>query len=582
VAAAIADKLDRRKTVIAGEVAAAVLYASIAIGYNLIWLYVAQFAIEAAGLFTQPAKQVIWVAIVPKKLLATANQISLMSVYGTVPVAAAVFALLSAADRVIGGQSTATSGSVNAAIVIALLLNTLTFLVSASTVFLSRADIPVMPDQHEREQGIFSLIREGVAFVRTHPLIRGLYIGIIGAFAGGGLTVGVAQLWVLTLSAGAAGYAVMFGAVFTGLAIGLLIGPRMLPGFSRSRVFGLSIGGAGVALVISSLIHDYILALVLATSVGLFAGMAWIIGYTLIGYEVEDRLRGRTFAFVISSVRLMLLATIAVGPVLAGSLGSHDVKIGHTHLLLTGPGLTLLIGGVITLVVSLYATARSGRTRLRLRDMLRRRLIRGIGRDAGQAGLLLTVDGVDGRATARYAALLADAARGLGAVVVETAEPTDSPVGRRVAELLETTGGVEPETAALLSAADRAEHVATVIRPALERGEVVVCDRFVLTSLAVHGAEHGADVEHIRDVNAWSTDALLPDLVLVVTGANVDHSAEQALLAEAEMDPDRCVLCSAEVSDMLPTVVVDKLVRVLGARRHVLADAAERPGEPAR
>jgi dTMP kinase len=236
----------------------------------------------------------------------------------------------------------------------------------------------------------------------------------------------------------------------------------------------------------------------------------------------------------------------------------------------------------MTLVVSLYATARSGRTRLRLRDMLRRRLIRGIGRDAGQAGLLLTVDGVDGRATARYAALLADAARGLGAVVVETAEPTDSPVGRRVAELLETTGGVEPETAALLSAADRAEHVATVIRPALERGEVVVCDRFVLTSLAVHGAEHGADVEHIRDVNAWSTDALLPDLVLVVTGANVDHSAEQALLAEAEMDPDRCVLCSAEVSDMLPTVVIDKLVRVLGARRHVLADAAERPGEPAR
>src|SRR4051812_26441438 len=58
LAAAIADKLDRRKVVIAGEVSAALLYASIAIGYNLIWLYVAQFAIEAAGLFTQPAKQV--------------------------------------------------------------------------------------------------------------------------------------------------------------------------------------------------------------------------------------------------------------------------------------------------------------------------------------------------------------------------------------------------------------------------------------------------------------------------------------------------------------------------------------------
>src|SRR3954451_3846116 len=94
VAAAIADKLDRRKTVIAGELAAGLLYASIAIGYNLVWLYIAQFAIEAAGLFTQPAKQVIWVAVVPKKLLATANQLSLVSVYGTVPVASAIFALL--------------------------------------------------------------------------------------------------------------------------------------------------------------------------------------------------------------------------------------------------------------------------------------------------------------------------------------------------------------------------------------------------------------------------------------------------------------------------------------------------------
>ena len=157
-------------------------------------------------------------AIVPRKLLATANQISLMSVYGTVPIAAAAFALLSAADRVISGQSTATTNSVNTAIVIALLLNTLSFLVSATTVFLSRRDIPVVPAQHEQEQGIFSLIREGVSFVRTHPLIRGLYIGIVGAFAGGGLTVGVAQLWVFTLDAGAAGYALMFGAVFTGLA----------------------------------------------------------------------------------------------------------------------------------------------------------------------------------------------------------------------------------------------------------------------------------------------------------------------------------------------------------------------------
>jgi dTMP kinase len=169
----------------------------------------------------------------------------------------------------------------------------------------------------------------------------------------------------------------------------------------------------------------------------------------------------------------------------------------------------------------------------------------------------------------------------LGVVVLDTAEPTDSPVGRRVAELLDGAAEVEPETAALLSAADRAEHVATVIRPALDRGEVVVCNRFVLTSLAGHGAGGGADVERIRGVNVWSTDALTPDLLLVVTDGGPDP-AGQVLLSEAEMDPDHCLTCRVDVPDALPTAVLERLSRLVDARRAVLADAAARSGEPAR
>ena len=110
----------------------------------------------------------------------------------------------------------------------------------------------------------------------------------------------------------------MFGTVFTGLAVGMLIGPRILPSYSRSRVFGLSIGSAGVALLAMSVIRNFILALGFAGIVGASAGMAWIIGYTLIGQEVEDRLRGRTFAFVLSSVRIVLLLSVLVGSQLAG------------------------------------------------------------------------------------------------------------------------------------------------------------------------------------------------------------------------------------------------------------------------
>jgi dTMP kinase len=590
IAAALADKLDRRRTVILGDLAAGLLYASIAIGYNLVWLYVAQFVIEAVGLFTQPAKQVIQVAIVPKPLLATANQVSLFSVYGTVPIASGIFALLSATNRLIDPAHAESSTHVDSAIVVALLLNTVTFIVSAATVFVSRHDIPVLPAEHEREQGIWSLLREGVAFVRGQPLIRGLYVGVIGAFAAGGLTVGVAQLWVNTLSAGTAGYSIMFGTVFSGLAVGMLIGPRMLPSFTRGRVFGLAIGFAGVTLIVMSVVRDFTLAAGLAALVGMCAGIAWIIGYTLIGQEVEDRLRGRIFSFVLSSVRIMLLLTIAVGPVLAGALGSHSIKVGdESRLRLSGPGLTLLIGGVMALLVSYYAASRTTRSRLRLRDIVRRRLVRaGLSRRAEHRGLFVSVDGVDSAATAGYTALLVAALHDRGLVTTVTAEPTESPVGRRVAELLRTgpSSEVEPETAALLSAADRAEHVATTIRPALERGEVVVCDGYVLTSLAVHGGVHGADVERIRSINAWSTGALLPDLSLVAassaTPAAPDDEEGQVratLLEAADEDMDRCIVCPAEVPQALPAEVLARLNRLLDARASLLAKAGPQPDQ---
>lgn len=540
VAAAIADKWDRRKTVIAGDLLAGVLYASIAVGYNLVWLYIAQFVIEAAGLFTQPAKQVIWVAIVPKPLLATANQISLLSVYGTVPIASGVFALLSATNRLFTGDETIGHSRVDVAIVIALVLNAVTFVVSASTVFLSRSRLPVVPRQREQEQGILGLLREGIGFVRQTGIIRALYVGIIGAFAAGGLTVGVAQLWVATLSAGSAGYSIMFGTVFTGLAVGMLIGPRVLPTFSRSRVFGLAIGSAGVTLLIASVIRDFVLADVLAGLVGLFAGMAWIIGYTLIGLEVEDRLRGRIFAFVLSSVRVMLLVTIAVGPVVAGFIGAHSLDVGNSTLHFSGPGLTLLVGGVLALLVAGYATSHAGGRRRRLRDVVRRQFMTlgfGHGRMLIRRGLFIAVEGVDATATAECAARISAMVRERGLVVTETAEPTESATGRRVAEVLADPTRVEPETAALLSAADRAEHVATVIVPALERGEVVVCDRFVASSLALHGATLGAEIERIRAVNTWGTGRVLADLTVAIVGevTPADPAARQILLDESDV-----------------------------------------------
>jgi hypothetical protein len=103
----------------------------------------------------------------------------------------------------------------------------------------------------------------------------------------------------------------------------------------------------------------------------------------------------------------------------------------------------------------------------------------------------------------------------------------------------------------------------------------------MITSLAVHGAGRGADVERIRGVNSWSTDAMAPDLVLVVVDRDGLDPAAHALRSEAEMDPDRCVICPAPVPAALPAPVLDRLRRLVDVRRAMLADAAAQPGEPA-
>ncbi|WP_409328659.1 bifunctional MFS transporter/dTMP kinase [Trujillonella humicola] len=585
LAGALADKLDRRVTAVVGDLLALSLYLSIAFTYQLTWLYVAQFLVEAVGLFTNPAKQAMQVAIVPRERLAVANQLVQFSIYGAVPIAALLFALLSTLTRAVSGGP----GAERSAIVIALVVDALTYGVTAATIFLSRHLIPGRAAERSTATNVFSLVAEGISFLRGQPTMRALYIGTVGAFGAGGLVIGVAQLYIATLQAGPAGYGILFGTVFTGLALGMLVGPRILPTVPRRTLFARAIGLAGLALLAMSLLQDFVLATAAAFLVGLFAGMSWIIGYTLIGLEVEDRLRGRVFSFVVSSVRIVLLLAVAIGPGLAGTLGSHDFALGDLVFSVTGPGLTLLVGSAVALLVSTYATRQvAPRHRGRSRDLLR--LLWGssdiLTATPRSAGLFLVVEGADRELTRRYTDALAEVVRDRGYPVVVTSEPSDTDLGRRVGRLLypprpggSGTGGsapaprragagriagevrvdvegprVEAYTAALLAAADRAEHVATVIRPALAADRVVLSAHYVDASMAFHGAGQGLDADRILRTSMWATRTLLPDLTVVVDApvteapADADPAAvRRAFLDRAEAAPDRYVVVPGEL-----------------------------------
>jgi dTMP kinase len=133
-------------------------------------------------------------------------------------------------------------------------------------------------------------------------------------------------------------------------------------------------------------------------------------------------------------------------------------------------------------------------------------------------GLFLAVEGGEGAGKSTQIARLTQWLTARGGEVVVTREPGATPLGARVRSLLldPGTGSLAPRAEALLYAADRAQHVATVVRPALERGAVVLTDRYVDSSLAYQGAGRELAVEEVARLSAWATGGLRPDLVLLL------------------------------------------------------------------
>ncbi|MFC7646789.1 dTMP kinase [Streptosporangium lutulentum] len=484
------------------------------------WVIIATFLVECVNLFWVPAKDATVPNLVPKERLEEANQLNLLVTYGTAPIAALLFAALSVADDALANLVPFLAGRDT---YLALFINALAYLVSAFIIF-SLKDIPKSTRGAAiSTPSVLRQIFEGWRFVGGNRLIRGLIIGMLGAFAAGGAVVGVAKIYVDALGGGDAAYGVVFGAVFAGMASGMFFGIKLLKELSRRRLFGLSIIVAGVVLVAIALVHNLVIVVLLTVLLGACAGIAWIIGYTMIGLEVDDNLRGRTFSFLQSLARVTLLLVVAVAPTFAGLFGRRVILVGREPVYqFDGSNLVLVVGGLLAVVVGIVALLQMDDRKgvPIVSDLIA--AVRGerfVPEEAEQArGMFIAFEGGEGSGKTTQSRLLAIWLRDQGFDVVQTREPGSTKVGMRLRAILldAVHQGLSAKSEALLYAADRAEHVEKIIRLALHRGSMVISDRYVDSSLAYQGAGRALDREDVVKVNTWATGGLVPDLTVLI------------------------------------------------------------------
>jgi dTMP kinase len=545
LAGAVADKFDRRMNMIIGDVVRAALYITIPIDLSLgtvnrlTWIYVVQFLASCASLFWLPAKDASVPNLVPKDKLEQANQLSLLSTYGTAPIAGLLFSLLAILSTALGHISSYFStNQVN----LSLYFRTAMYLVSALVIYTLK-ELRRRQTDKISSPAVLKSIWDGWRFLGRTPVVRGIVIGMTGAFAAGGAVVGLGPSYITNiLGGGSAGWGAAFAAIFFGLALGMYLGLPAMRGFSRRRLFGVSIMFAALPLAATALIPNLVVTIILVIVIGACAGVAYVTGYTIIGLEVDDATRGRTFAFLQSGIRVILFAVIAIAPVLAGafnavigSSGDVNLRIGGLYYGNIGYNLVLLLAAIFALLLGRVAYRQmDDRRGVPLRNDLAA-VFRGEARDPVQAasksaaadnnshrpgrpGLFVAFEGGEGAGKSTQARLLAIWLRDQGYDVISTHEPGATKIGMRLRALLLDTAhtGLAARAEALMYAADRAEHVQSLILPALERGAVVVTDRYIDSSLAYQGAGRQLPVAEIAQVNEWATGGLMPDLTILL------------------------------------------------------------------
>ncbi|GGT36580.1 hypothetical protein GCM10010207_40830 [Streptomyces atratus] len=366
------------------------------------------------------------------------------------------------------------------------------------------------------------------------PLIVGASAAVAGAIAA---AAAVAVLHAADLRGGPATFALLILGLTGATGVGIRTAGKVLPALSRRRLFALATAVTGIALLAMGLVPDTATVLMIAVLAGYAAGAAAGTGHVLVDQETEEFRRARTTEHLQAVVRVLIALGALAGPLLAAAIGEHRLTSGDFVFAHGGAAFALMLIGALLLPVAVIVLAKTDdRSGVPLRRDLREALRGGDPAVAPAAtGFFLVLEGGDGAGKSTQVEALAEWIRAKGHEVVVTREPGATPVGKRLRSILldVSSAGLSNRAEALLYAADRAEHVDSVVRPALERGAIVISDRYIDSSVAYQGAGRDLSPTEIARISRWATSGLVPHLTVLL---DVDPETARERFTEA---PDR-------------------------------------------
>jgi dTMP kinase len=590
IAGTLVDRLDRKRLMIVADLARGAMYLSMVFLRELWAIYLLSFAIECLSLLWGPARDASLPNLVPRRQLTNANSLVLLSSYATLPIGGAVFAALTAVSIWLGGRIPVLAAQPES---LALLLDAGTFLFSASMV--AGIAIRTQPS-HATERLTLSRVwhdtKDGISFLRENSLASAMTGGIVVAFGAVGAVLAIGPVFVqTTLGAGPSGWGLVVTAFGVGMGLGIATAGQAAKVIDREIVFVWSLIAAAAALFVLATMPNLSWAIVFTVWLGAFCGLAWVSGYTLLQENVVDEFRGRTFGALTTLARMFLFLSLAAFPALAqifqsvaDALGANQFHVGGNRIDLSGTRLALSVAGLV--VVAAGINTRRLLKRYRLSRPVPLTLVPKLKRPPA-TGLFIAFEGVEGSGKGTQIKMAEEHLRSLGLNVLVTREPGGTSAGEQIRELLldPATGKLDARAEALLFAAARAQTVVSVIRPALAEGAVVICDRYVDSSLAYQGWGRGLGEPDVLSLNVWATQGLFPDMVILLhieperglarsdepldrmeqEGQQFLAKVADAYLKIAEEHPERFVVVDA---DREPAAVFDSVREALERAVH--------------